>query len=59
MGIVIGAGEQDFCLPQNKRLAEIMDRKGMNYWLDIRPNEVHDWPVWRRMLPDYLGRMAF
>ena len=59
MGIVIGAGEQDFCLPQNYRLAEIMERKGMNYWLDVRPNEVHDWPVWRRMLPDYFGRMNF
>jgi esterase/lipase superfamily enzyme len=59
MGIVIGAGEHDFCLPQNYRLAEIMNRKGMRYWLDVRPNEVHDWPVWRRMLPDYFGRMNF
>ena len=59
MGIVIGAGEHDFCLPQNHRLAEIMSRKGMNYWLDVRANEVHDWPAWRKMLPDYLGKMSF
>lgn len=58
MGIVIGAGEHDFCLPQNYRLAEIMSKKGMNYWLDVRHNEVHDWPAWRMMLPDYLGRMG-
>jgi esterase/lipase superfamily enzyme len=59
MGIVLGAGDQDFCLPQNRRLADILTRKGIPYWFDIRPNAVHDWPVWREMLPTYFGRMEF
>lgn len=59
MGIVLGVGEEDFCLPQNKRLAEIMQRKNIPHWLDVRPNAVHDWPVWREMLPSYFGRMKF
>ncbi len=59
MGIVIGVGEEDFCLPQNKRLAEIMSDKGMPYWLDIRPGMPHDWPAWREMLPTYLERMQY
>lgn len=59
MGIILGVGEHDFCLPQNHRLAEIMSRKGMSYWLDIRPGMPHDWPAWREMLPTYLGRMDF
>ena len=59
MGIVLGVGEHDFCLPQNIRLAEIMSQKNLPYWLDVRPGAVHDWPVWREMLPTYFGRMNF
>ena len=59
MGIVLGVGEHDFCLPQNVRLAEIMNKKSLPYWLDVRPGAVHDWPVWREMLPTYFGRMNF
>lgn len=59
MGIVLGVGDQDFCLKQNYRLAEIMSLKGIPYWLDVRPNAVHDWPVWREMLPTYFSRMKF
>ena len=58
MQIVLGVGENDFCLPQNNRLAEIMSKKGMPYWMDIRPNAEHDWPVWREMLPTYFGQMV-
>jgi esterase/lipase superfamily enzyme len=57
MGIVLGVGEHDFCLPQNKRLSEILQLKNVPHWLDIRPGAVHDWPVWREMLPDYLAQM--
>ncbi|CAN5611434.1 esterase family protein [soil metagenome] len=59
MGIVLGVGEEDFCLPQNRRLAEIMKQKNMPFWLDIRPGMPHDWPAWREMLPTYFGRMDF
>jgi len=59
MGIVLGVGEHDFCLPQNQRLAEIMKQKNMSFWLDIRKDAIHDWPVWNQMLPTYLERMNF
>jgi esterase/lipase superfamily enzyme len=58
MQIVLGVGEHDFCLPQNNRLAEIMSRKGMPFWMDIRPGAEHDWPVWREMLPTYFSQMV-
>lgn len=59
MGIVLGVGEHDFCLPQNQRLSEIMNHKNMRHWLDIRQGAVHDWPVWKEMLPSYLGQLQY
>lgn len=57
MGIVLGTGTEDFCMPQNESLSEILTRKGVAHWLDIRPGAIHDWPVWREMFPDYLWQM--
>jgi esterase/lipase superfamily enzyme len=57
MGIVLGAGEHDICLEANKQLSEILNKKGVNHWLDIRMGAVHDWPIWREMLPSYLAQM--
>ena len=38
-------------------LSEILNRKGINHWLDIRQNADHDWPIWRTMLPEYLSQL--
>lgn len=57
MGIVLGAGEYDFCRPANEKLAAILYHKGVHYWLDIRQGGVHDWPVWREMFPHYLSQI--
>jgi esterase/lipase superfamily enzyme len=35
-----------------------MSRKGMPFWMDIRPGAEHDWPVWREMLPTYFSQMV-
>ncbi len=59
MGIVLGVGEHDFCIAQNKRLADILSKKGVPYWLDVRPGANHDWPVWREMFPTYLGLLKY
>lgn len=59
MGIVLGVGEHDFCIAQNKRLADILAKKGIPYWLDVRPGANHDWPVWREMFPTYLGLLKY
>jgi esterase/lipase superfamily enzyme len=59
MGIVLGVGEHDFCIAQNKRLSDILTSKGIHHWLDIREGANHDWPVWREMFPAYLGLLKY
>lgn len=59
MGIVLGAGEHDICLDANKELSEILNKKGVRHWLDVRMGANHDWPVWREMFPHYLSQMKF
>lgn len=55
MGIVLGAAERDVTLSQNEQFSGILSNKQIQHWLDIRPNTLHDWPVWREMLPHYLS----
>lgn len=59
MGVVFGAGEHDFCLQANIQMSEILNRKGLNNWLDIRQGGNHDWPIWREMFPDYLAQIKY
>jgi esterase/lipase superfamily enzyme len=54
-GTVIGSAEHDFCLQDNYQLAGILASKGLRYWLDVRPNGNHDWPIWREMFPNYIS----
>jgi len=55
--VVLGAADRDICRHDNERLSEILSRKGMNHWLDIRHNADHDWVIWRQMFPEYLGQL--
>jgi esterase/lipase superfamily enzyme len=59
MGIVFGTGDRDMCLQENIRMSEILSRKGIAHWLDIRKDAHHDWPVWREMFPHYLSLIKF
>lgn len=59
MGIVLGAAERDVCLQQNLQFSGILNNKGIQHWLDVRPNTAHDWPVWKQMLPHYLSLMKY
>lgn len=54
MGIVLGTSDQDMCLESNLILSDILRRKNINHWLDVRQG-VHDWPVWRAMFPEYIS----
>ena len=54
MGIVLGTSDLDICLQSNIEMSEILNKKGIKHWLDIRKG-VHDWPVWREMFPYYLS----
>ena len=55
MNIVLGTSEWDICKEDNLRMSNILNQKGINHWLDIRPHASHDWPLWREMFPHYLS----
>lgn len=55
MFVVLGTGTHDMCWDANVRMANILQQKGMNHWLDVRHNSTHDWPAWREMFPHYLS----
>jgi esterase/lipase superfamily enzyme len=55
MGIVLGTADADSCRPQNELLSDLLTRKHISHWLDIRPDRNHDWPVWKEMFPHYLS----
>jgi esterase/lipase superfamily enzyme len=54
MYVVLGTGTHDMCWDANVKMANILQNKGVNYWLDVRQNAPHDWPAWREMFPHYL-----
>jgi len=58
MGIVLGTGEWDIFLEDNKRLSDILGSKGINHWLDIRGWTRHDWKWWKEMFPAYLSQIG-
>jgi esterase/lipase superfamily enzyme len=54
--IVLATGEDDVCLPENLRLARIMQAKQIPHWLDVWGDHTgHDWPWWQRMARKYFG----
>ena len=55
MNIILGTAEHDICLNDNIWLSNILKEKHINHWLDIRPNAMHDWPVWKAMFPHFLS----
>jgi esterase/lipase superfamily enzyme len=55
MKIILGTSDNDICKGSNLYFSEILKRKNIDHWLDIRPNAEHDWPVWREMFPHYLS----
>lgn len=59
MGIVFGTAEHDFCLPDTIAMCDVLSKKGVNHWLDLRYGETHDWPVWRKQFPHYLSLIKY
>jgi esterase/lipase superfamily enzyme len=55
MKIVLGTSDWDICKDANFKMSELLNSKGINHWLDCRPNASHDWPLWRDMFPHYLS----
>ncbi len=52
---VLGTGTNDMCWDANVKMANVLEKKKMKYWLDVRQGANHDWPAWREMFPHYLS----
>lgn len=59
MDIVLGTSNWDICYDANLKLHEVLNKKGLQHWLDVRQNRQHDWEVWKEMFPHYLSRIKF
>lgn len=57
MGIILGTGEFDMCLDENRVLSEILNQKNIAHWFDNRKNVGHDWHWWKEMFVDYLNKI--
>lgn len=55
--IVLGTTDRDICRADNEQLSTILKNKGIDHWLDIRPDADHDWPIWRQMFPEYIAQL--
>jgi esterase/lipase superfamily enzyme len=54
MGIVLGTGDNDIHLEENKNLSAILHSKDIPHWLDIRSGVSHDWNCWKDMFREYI-----
>jgi len=57
MQIILGTSVHDFCRGANEHMSHILNQKGIQHWLDIRPWGEHDWPVWREMFAQYVNQL--
>lgn len=57
--IMIFTGQGEFEAPDRARqLSGILASKGVPHQLDVWGHDVsHDWPWWRKLLPEYFGRL--
>ncbi|MGD1006511.1 MAG: esterase [Ignavibacteriaceae bacterium] len=57
MKIILGIDESDQYLEQNKNISGILRSKSVNHWLDVRPNNGHNWEFRREVFPKYLAQI--
>ena len=56
MRIVLGTGEHDMCLGENRRLSWMLHEKNVPHWLDVWGDGTgHDWQWWQRMAQKYFA----
>lgn len=53
--MILAVGRDDRLLEGNQRLSQVLWSKGIGNALRIWDGFAHDWPVWERMLPLYIG----
>jgi esterase/lipase superfamily enzyme len=55
MKIILGTSNWDICLDGNLAFSEILRKKNIPHWLDVRGDVEHDWPLWLEMFPHYVS----
>ncbi|MGB5371318.1 MAG: alpha/beta hydrolase-fold protein [Flavobacteriaceae bacterium] len=56
MQIVLSTSDWDSCQPKNQHMAGILEAKGIPYWYDEKKWIEHDWPLWKMVFPQYIGK---
>lgn len=56
MHIVLSTSDWDSCRPKNQYMSKILNDKGIPHWYDEKKWIDHDWPLWRMVFPEYVGR---
>ncbi len=59
MQIFLGSAEYDMCLEANYHMAHLLGLKQIPHVLEVVPGEKHDWPCWRRQLPQFISRLNY
>lgn len=59
MRIILGTGEFDICLEENRILSDILSSKQIPHWFDNRKNVGHDWHWWKQMFAEYLNKISY
>jgi esterase/lipase superfamily enzyme len=52
--IILATGDQDMCREANEKLSALLWKKGIGNHLSIWDHGIHDWPLWRREIREYL-----
>ena len=52
---VIATGAEDPNVADSRRVAGLLQAKGIQAGLDIWPGWAHDWPYWKEMMRRYLS----
>lgn len=58
MKIILGIGEWDKCLEENRRMSDLLKQKQISHLLDVRHDAGHNWQVWKDMFPDYVRKIG-
>ncbi|WGK65298.1 alpha/beta hydrolase-fold protein [Croceiramulus getboli] len=56
MHIVLSTSDWDICKDKNERMARILEEKGIPFWYDEKKWIAHDWPLWKMVFPELVGR---
>ncbi|MDO5654722.1 MAG: alpha/beta hydrolase-fold protein [Flavobacteriaceae bacterium] len=54
--VILGTTDRDALRPDNRQMADILSERRIKHWYDEKKWANHDWPIWLKMFPEYLGK---